>query len=243
MVRLLGALGLATAIVVVGQSGFELKSIRIGRAKLQRQQERLDRASQQIAQRAANAQKEIEAIFDENIPLTNGTNAVNSFVRTAEQLLNSNKNDSGSSSLQRLVVLANRMADLEQRAQTWRRSHDVSQDALLRRGERDQLKEELVAVGKEIEVAKVLVIQSAQARSQGLASQMEQALASSWRQMLLVGAACSVLLISLAWPISHAIRTQVKAIELAKAEAESGRQTAHRLVQEQQVTTEELAKT
>jgi hypothetical protein len=73
MVRLLGALGLVMVIVVVSQSGLELKSIRIGRAKLQRQQERLDRASQEIAQGAAEAQKEIEAIFDENIPLTDGT--------------------------------------------------------------------------------------------------------------------------------------------------------------------------
>ena len=243
MVRLLGALGLLMVVIVVSQSGLELKSIQTGRAELQKQQERLERASQEITQRAAQAQKEIEAIFDENIPLTNGTTAVNSFVRTAEQLLNSNKNDSGSSALQRLVVLANHLAALEHRAQAWRGTHDLSQDALLLRGEREKLKDELAAVGKEIEVAKAPLIQSAQVRSQGLASEMEQALASSWRQMLLVGAACSVLLLSLAWPISHAIRGQVNAIELAKAEAESGRQTAHHLVQEQQVTTEELERT
>jgi PAS domain S-box-containing protein len=243
MSRLLGALGLVMVIIVVSQSGFELKSIRIGRAELQKQQERLELASQQIAKRSVEAQKEIEAIFDENIPLTSETNAVNSFVRTAKQLLNANKNNSGSSSLQRLVVLANRLADLEHRAQAWRGTRAPSQDALLLRGEREKLKDELAAVGKEIEVAKAPLIQSEQARSQGLATEMEEALASSWRQMLLVGSACSVLLISLAWPISHAIRSQVKAIELAKAEAESGRQTAQRLVREQQVTTEELART
>jgi two-component system sensor histidine kinase/response regulator len=243
MVRLLGALGLVMVVIVVSQSGLELKSIQTGRAELQEQQERLERASQQIAQRAAEAQKEIEAIFDENIPLTNGTNAVNIFVRTAEQVLKSNKNESGSTSLQRLVVLANRLAALKQRAQAWRETHDLTQDALLLRGEREKLKDELAAVGKEIEVAKAPLTQSAQDRSQGLASEMEQALASSWRQILLVGAACSVLLISLAWPISRAIRSQVKAIELAKAEAESGRQTAHHLVQEQQVMTEELERT
>src|SRR5258707_9027820 len=243
MSRLLGALGLVMVVVVVSQSGLELKLIQTGRAELQEQQERLGRASQEITQRAAEAQKEIEAIFDENIPLTNGTNAVNSFVRTAKQLSNANKNNSGSSSLQRLVVLANHLADLEHRAQAWRETRDLSKDASLLRGEREKWKDELAAVGKEIEVAKAPLIQSAQVRSKGLASEMEEALASSWRQMLLVGAACSVLLISLAWPISHAIRSQVNAIELAKAEAESGRQTAHRLVQEQQVTTEELART
>src|ERR1700730_18828734 len=243
MVRLLGALGLLMVVIVVSQSGLELKSIQTGRAELQKQQDRLERASEEIAQRAAKAQKEIEAVLDENIPLTNGKNAVNSFVRTAEQLFNSNKNDSGSSALQRLVVLANRLTDLEHRAQAWRETHDLSPDGLLLRGEREKLKDELATVGTEIELAKEPLIQSAQVRSQGLASAMEQALASSWRQMLLVGGACSVLLISLAWPISHAIRSQVNAIELAKAEAESGRQTAHRLVQEQQVTTEELART
>jgi two-component system sensor histidine kinase/response regulator len=243
MSRLLGALGLVMVIVVVSESGLELKSIRTGRAELQKQQEQLERASQEITRQAADAQKEIETIFDENIPLTNGTNAVNSFVRTAQQLLNSNKNDTGSGSLQRLVVLANHLADLELRAQAWRETRDLSKDALLLRGEREKLKDELAAVGKEIEVAKAPLIQSDQVRSEGLASEMEEALASSWRQMLLVGSSCSVLLISLAWPISHAIRSQVNAIELAKAEAESGRQTAHRLIQEQQVTTEELART
>jgi hypothetical protein len=93
MARLLGALGLLMVVIVVSNSGLELKSIKIGRAKLQRQQERLELASQEITQRAAEAQKEIEAIFDENLPLPSGTNAVNSFVRTAEQLLNSNKNN------------------------------------------------------------------------------------------------------------------------------------------------------
>jgi hypothetical protein len=88
-------------IVVVSESGLELKSIQSGRAELQKQQERQERASQEIAPRAAEAQKEIEALFDENIPLTYGTNAVKSFVRTAKQLFNSNKNDSESSSLQR----------------------------------------------------------------------------------------------------------------------------------------------
>src|SRR4029077_6378306 len=126
--------------------------IQTGRAELQGQQERLERASQEIAQQATEAQKEIEAIFDENIPLTNGTSAVNSFVRTAKQLLNANKNNSGSSSLQRLVVLANHLADLEHRAQAWRETRDLSKDALLLRGEREKLKDELAAVGKEIEV-------------------------------------------------------------------------------------------
>jgi len=175
MVRLLGALGLLMVVIVVSQSGFELKSIQTGRAELQKQQERLERASQEIAQRAAEAQKEIEAILDENIPLINGTNAVKSFVRTAEQLLHSNKNDSGSGSLQRLVVLANHLVALEQRAQAWRETHDFSQDALLLRSEREKLKDELAAVGKEIEVAKAPLIQSAQVRSPGLASEMEQA--------------------------------------------------------------------
>ena len=243
MVRLLGALGLLMVVIVVSQSGLELKSIQTGRAELQQQQESLERASQEIAQRATEAQNEIEALLNENIPLANGTNATDSFVRTAEELLDSNKNDSGSGALQRLVALANHLSDLEHRAQAWRETHSLSADASLLRTQREKFKDELAAVDREIEVAKAPLIQSVQLHSQGLGSQMEQALASSWRQMLLVGSACSVLLISLAWPISRSIRSQVNAIELAKAEAESERQTAHHLVQEQQVMTEELERT
>ena len=240
MARLLGALGLLMVVIVVSQSGLELKSIKIGRAKLQRQQERLERASQEITQQAAEAQKEIEAIFDEHVPLTSGTNAVNSFVRTAQQLLNSDKNNIAHGSLQRLLMLANQLAALEQRAQAWRERYDLSQDALLLRGERERLKDELAVAWKEVEVAKAPLLQSAQVRSRGLASEMEQALASSWRQMLLVGAACAVLLLAFAWPISHAIRDQVNAIERAKAEAESGRQIAHGLVEEHKAITHQL---
>jgi hypothetical protein len=97
--------------------------------------------------------------------------------------------------------------------------------------------------GKEVEATKTPLIQSALVDSKGLTGEMEQALASSWRQMLLVGAACAVLLLALAWPISHAIRDQVNAIERAKAEAESERQSAHGLVKEQKVITEELERT
>jgi two-component system, sensor histidine kinase and response regulator len=240
MARLLGALGLLMVVIVVSQSGLELKSIKIGRAKLQRQQERLELASQEITQQAAEAQKEIEAIFDKDVPLTSGTNAVNSFVRTAQQLLNSNKNDIALGSLQRLVMLANQLAALEQRADAWRERYDLSQDASLLRGEHEKLKDELAAVWKEVEVARAPLVQMVQVRSRGLTTEMEQALASSWRQMLLVGGACAVLLLAFAWPISHAIRNQVNAIEQAKAEAESGRQIAHGLVEQHKAITEQL---
>ncbi|HET9377875.1 MAG TPA: response regulator [Chthoniobacterales bacterium] len=240
MARLLGALGLLMVVIVVSNSGLELKSIKIGRAKLQRQQERLELASQEITQRSAEAQKEIEAIFDESVPLTSGTNAVNSFVRTAQQLLNAGKNNIAQGSLQRLVMLANQLPALVRRAQAWREKYDLSQNRLLVQGEREKLKDELAAVWKQVEVAKAPLVQSAQVRSRGLSSQMEEALASSWRQMLLVGAACAVLLLAFAWPISHAIRDQVNAIERAKAEAESGRQIAHSLVEEHRAITEQL---
>jgi two-component system sensor histidine kinase/response regulator len=240
MARLLGALGLLMVVIVVSNSGLELKSIKIGRAKLQRQQERLELASQEITQRSADAQKEIEAIFDESVPLTSGTNAVNTFVRTAQQLLNSDKNNIAQGSLQRLVMLANQLPPLVRRAQAWREKYDLSQNRLLVQGEREKLKDELAAVWKQVEVAKAPLVQSAQVRSRGLSSQMEEALASSWRQMLLVGAACAVLLLAFAWPISHAIRDQVNAIERAKAEAESGRQIAHGLVEEHKAITQQL---
>src|SRR5271165_2231863 len=69
---------------------------------------------------------------------------------------------------------------------------------------------------------------------------MEQILAANWRQMLVFGIGCLVLFWVLAWFISRAIRGQVNAIELAKVEAESGRQTAQRLMQEQRAANQEL---
>jgi PAS domain S-box-containing protein len=243
LVRSLAALGLLMVVILVSQSGLELNSILTGRARLQEQQERLERASQQVTQRAAEAQKEIEAIFDENVPFAGRTNAVDRFVRTAEQLLKSNRNDIAPSSLQQLVNLTHLLAALERQAQTWRQKDDLSPDTLLLRNEREKLKDELAAVRQGVELAKAPLKQSAQVSSQGLTSEMEQALASSWRQMLLVGAACALLLLTLAWPISHAIRDQVNAIERAKAEAESGQQSAHGLVEKQKVITEELERT
>ncbi len=58
--------------------------------------------------------------------------------------------------------------------------------------------------------------------------------------MLVFGVGCLVLFWALAWLISRAIRDRVVAIELAKADAESGRQTAQRLMREQQVANQEL---
>ena len=59
-------------------------------------------------------------------------------------------------------------------------------------------------------------------------------------QMLFFGIGCLVLFWVLAWLISRAIRDRVDAIELAKSEADSGRQTARRLMQEQQAANQEL---
>ena len=113
-------------------------------------------------------------------------------------------------------------------------------DTLLLRRQREKLEDDLGLVSHDIDAAVAAVAESAQVRSQALAMRMEQILAANWQQMLVFGIGCLVLFWVLAWFISRAIRDRVLAIELAKADAESGRQTAQRLMQEQQAANQEL---
>ena len=48
LVRLLGALGLAIVVVMIGQSGLQLKSIRTSRVRFQEEQSARNQASQEI---------------------------------------------------------------------------------------------------------------------------------------------------------------------------------------------------
>ena len=98
------------------------------------------------------------------------------------------------------------------------------QKTLLLRNERQKITNDLVAVSQDIDTAANAFAQLAQARSQALAGQMEQVLTASWQQMIVFGAICAVISLWLAWLIFRAIRGQVNTIELAKSEAESGRQ-------------------
>ena len=113
-------------------------------------------------------------------------------------------------------------------------------DTLLLRRQREKLEDDLGLVSHDTDAAIAAVAESAQVRSQTLSMQMEQILAANWQQMLVFGIGCLVLFWVLAWFISRAIRDRVLAIELAKAEADSGRQTAQRLMQEQQAANQEL---
>ena len=113
-------------------------------------------------------------------------------------------------------------------------------DALLLRSAHEKLKDDLGLVSHDIDAAVAEFTESAHVRSQALAMQVEQALAANWRQMLVFGVGCLVLFWVLAWLISRSIQRRVLAIELAKADAESGRQTARRLMQEQKRANQEL---
>jgi signal transduction histidine kinase/DNA-binding response OmpR family regulator len=113
-------------------------------------------------------------------------------------------------------------------------------DTLLLRQSREKLKDNLAFVSHGIDAAVTAFAESAQARSQALAIKMEQNVSANWQRMLVFGASCLVLFWALAWLISRAIRGRVVALELAKADAESGRQTAQRLMREQQVANQDL---
>ena len=125
LVRLLGALGLAIVVVMIGQIGLQLKSIRTSRVRLQEEQSALNQASQEIFQRTVEARKDIEGVLDENIPLSQRSDAVTRLSRTVHQLLNSISGTVASTSLQKLDSLANDMAAIEQSALFWRSKYDV----------------------------------------------------------------------------------------------------------------------
>jgi two-component system sensor histidine kinase/response regulator len=118
--------------------------------------------------------------------------------------------------------------------------YTLRRDTLLLRRGHDKLKNDLELVSRDVDAAVAAFAQSAQLHSQALAMHVEQNLAANWRQMVIFGIGCLVLFWVLAWFISRSIRDRVLAIELAKGEAESGRQTARRLMQDQQVAHEEL---
>jgi two-component system, sensor histidine kinase and response regulator len=113
-------------------------------------------------------------------------------------------------------------------------------DNLRLRDQHEKLKDELGRVSHDVDAAVAAFAESAQFRSQALAMRMEEDLTGNWRQMLVFGIGCLILFWLLAWLISRAIGYRVLAIELAKADAESGRRTARRMVQEQQAANQEL---
>ena len=115
-------------------------------------------------------------------------------------------------------------------------------DVLRLRREREKLKLEFAALFQDIEQVNAGFAQSAQTRIAALTQQMEGSLAAGWQQMLYVGGGCSALFLWLAWVISRGIGGQVRAIDQARAEAESGRQTTQKLMLEQQAANAELAR-
>ena len=119
----------------------------------------------------------------------------------------------------------------------------LRQNTLQLRLERELNKEDLSSTSSEINAAIASISRSAELRSESLAERSERQLAASWRSTLMFGVACSLVFFWLAWMISRAIRGQVSAIERAKSEAEEGRQTAQRLIQEQQAAALELGRT
>ena len=115
-------------------------------------------------------------------------------------------------------------------------------DALSLRREREKLRNDLDLILRDISGAVGAFNESANARSEELATQLEQILSASWHQMLYFGIGSLVLLSVLTFLISRAVSGQVLMIESAQSEAESGRQTAHRLMQEHRTANEELGR-
>jgi two-component system, sensor histidine kinase and response regulator len=121
--------------------------------------------------------------------------------------------------------------------------YSLREEVLALRQRRESIRNELAAITSQIDQIGAAVTRAAERESDALADLSERQLASSWRNALVLGVACSIVFIWLAWLISRAIRVQVKMMEDAKSEAEKGRQTAQRLMQEQRAAATELAAT
>jgi PAS domain S-box-containing protein len=111
------------------------------------------------------------------------------------------------------------------------------------RRQRESIRNELEATASRIDDIGADITRAAGRDSDALAEQSERELASSWGGAIVFGASCSVIFIWLAWLISRAIRVQVTMMASAKSEAEAGRQTAQRLMQEQKAAAGELERT
>jgi hypothetical protein len=86
MVRLLGAIGFVMAVLMIGQTGLQLQSIRADRLRLEEQQEHLSQARREIIRRAEEAHGEIQAALDENSPFRGKPGAVHSLEQVVRQL-------------------------------------------------------------------------------------------------------------------------------------------------------------
>ena len=106
----------------------------------------------------------------------------------------------------------------------------LRRDTLTLRLERDKLRSERQILSHEIDIAVAAFMQSAQLRADTLSSQAEKVRSAGLQYMTILGVACVAIFLGLAWLISRAIRGQIVRLVVAKAEAESGRQTAQYLL-------------
>ena len=121
--------------------------------------------------------------------------------------------------------------------------YSLREETLKLRRERNAIKDEFAAVGAGIDTLGAAIERAADRSSENLAEQLEDQLASSRIDTLMIGAVCSAVFFWLAFRISNAIRIQVSALAEAKSEAEKGRHTAQRLMQEQRDAALELQRT
>src|ERR1700728_4601848 len=118
MVRLLGAIGFVMVIVMIGQTGLQLRSIRTDRLRLEKQQEHLSQATREIIRLAEEAHGEIQATLDENSPFRGKSGAVHSLAQEVHQLSQSTDDLSALAALKRLDAMADNMATVEKQAVT-----------------------------------------------------------------------------------------------------------------------------
>jgi PAS domain S-box-containing protein len=117
----------------------------------------------------------------------------------------------------------------------------LRRDALQLRRQRDTLKTELTTLAQDMEAANAAFSQFAENRTEALTRQTESSLKAVWSQMIMIGGVCLVVFLWLAFLISRGIHSQVRELDAARADAESGRQTTQKLMVQQQAAAAQLA--
>ncbi|MEC4672766.1 MAG: ATP-binding protein, partial [Nitrospirota bacterium] len=118
----------------------------------------------------------------------------------------------------------------------------VRHDLLRLRQERGQLQMEFQNIAAKIDIFHNKLAKLTQEYATTLAKGVEDQLTQSWYNLVLVGGICIVGFLGLTWMISGAIRRQVGAIDEARTDTEASHQTTQRLLEEQHVAAEAVAR-
>jgi len=124
LVRVLASLGLLMVVITIGLIGFTLAHVRTERALAITEQDQLNRASDELSQRAVDSRVELQTVLDETLSLTNQTQAVAGLIKAIGSLSSVQNRSDGSVAAAQFAPLCARLTEVSQQGQQWRTSYD-----------------------------------------------------------------------------------------------------------------------